>query len=111
MVLMLSIIFYMSKYSLLIGMLSIFVGGHVFAQENTAKDEAKKDKQETVQETVNRDDKPAAEIKVVPSARNKNAKPAKVNSARQRSAGPGGTRPARNVRPSSRPVRPGNGRN
>lgn len=96
----------------------MFVGGHVLAQENTDRDEAEKDKQETVQETVKKNDKPATdidkpatEIKVVPSARNKNAKPAKVNSARPPSARPGGTRPARNVRPSSRPVRPGNGRN
>ncbi|MEO5603371.1 MAG: hypothetical protein ABIR06_20800 [Cyclobacteriaceae bacterium] len=97
----------MKKYSLLIAVLALFVAGHVLAQDSTDRQEVEKNKQETVKT----EDKPATVIKVVPSARNKNAKPAKVNSAKGRNVRPGGTRPARNVRPSSRPVRPGSGRN
>lgn len=97
----------MNKYALLIGLLSLFCGGRVFAQTNPAKEGMDKDKQETVKT----EEKPEQVIKVVPAARDKNAKPAKVGSAKPPAAKPGGGRPARNPRPSSRPVRPGNGRN
>src|SRR5688500_2508334 len=105
---MLCAIFSMNKYSLfLIAALSLLVAGPVLAQANTDKEEAEKDKQETVKTP----DKSSPVVKVVPAAKNKHAKPEKVNSARSRSARPGSTRPARGVRPSSRPARPGNGRN
>lgn len=107
MVLILATIFYMNKYSLLIAVLALFVAGHVLAQDSTDRQEVEKDKQENIKTG----DKSKTVIKVVPSARNINAKPAKVSSAKERNARPGGTRPARNVRPSSRPVRPGSGRN
>lgn len=98
----------MNKYSLLIAVLSLFAAGRVLAQTNTdKKEEAENDKQETVKEQ----DKPARAVKVVPAAKNRLAKPERVNSAKPRNVRPGGARPARNARPSSRPVRPGSGRN
>jgi hypothetical protein len=98
-------IFCMNKYSFLIVLLSLFLSAHVLAQTKPDKKDTEKHKHETAKS----DDK--AVIKVVPTAKNKHAKPEKVSSAKPRTAKPGGTRPARNVRPSSRPVRPGNGRN
>jgi hypothetical protein len=49
--------------------------------------------------------KPKQDVKAVPIAKERNAKPVKVNGAR-----PSGARPARNTRPVARPVKPGNGR-
>ena len=97
----------MNKYSLLIAFLSLFVGGHVLAQTNPAKEGVDNEKEETAKT----EEEPEQVIKVVPAARNKNAKPAKVGSAKRPNVKPRGGRPARNPRPSSRPVRPGNGRN
>lgn len=104
---MLCTIFSMNKYSLLIAVLSLFAGGHVLSQTNPDKPEPETEKQETVKT----ENKPAPAIKVVPAAKNKHAKPEKVSSAKPRNARPNANRPARNVRPSGRPVRPGNGRN
>lgn len=97
----------MSKYSVLIAILSLFVAGRILAQADPAKETAETDKQESVKQ----EEMPEPVIKVVPAARNNKAKPAKVTSAKQPNARTGGNRPARNSRPSSRPVRPGNGRN
>jgi len=97
----------MNKYSIFIAILLLFVGGRTLAQSNPDRDETEKDKRETVKT----EDKQVAGIKVVPPAKNKHAKPTKVSSARPRTARPGADRPARNGRPSARPVRPGNGRN
>jgi len=104
----------MNRYSILIVALSLLGGGRVLAQANPDKEEAEKVKQETVKKEdkdSNTNDKASTRIKVVPAAKNKHAKPTKVSSARSRTARPGGNRPARNVRPSSRPARPANGRN
>ena len=97
----------MNTYSLLIAVLALFITGHVLAQDSTHAQKPKKNQQESVKT----EDKPTGAIKVVPSARSRSAKPAKVSPANARSARPGGTRPARNARPSTRPVRPGTGRN
>lgn len=86
--------------------LALFVTGHVLAQDSTHMQKMKKDEGE-----IKTEGKPTSAVKVVPSARGKSAKPAKINPANARSARPGGTRPARNARPSNRPARPGAGRN
>jgi hypothetical protein len=98
-------IFCMNKYSFLIAILSLALTVRALAQTEPRKEDTEKHKQETAKS----EDKTV--IKVVPTAKTKHAKPEKVSSAKPRTARPGGTRPARNVRPSSRPVRPGNGRN
>lgn len=108
---MLCIIFSMNKYSLLIAVLSFFAGQRVLAQTIPDKEDAKEAKQETVDASVATKDKPAPEVKVVPSARTKKAKPERVGSAKPRTAKPGGNRSARTPRLSGRPARPGNGRN
>ena len=97
----------MNKYSLLIAFLLLFGAGHVFAQTDPEKERPETDNQENVKS----EEKPDPAIKVVPAARNNKAKPAKVSSAKRPIVRPGGNRPARNPRPSSRPVRPGSGRN
>jgi hypothetical protein len=105
-VLRLCTIFSMNKYSLLLAVLSLFGGEHVLAQTKPDKAEPEKNKQETVKA----EEKPAPAVKVVPAAKSKHAKPEKVTSAKPRNARPNSNRPARNARPSGRPVRPGNGR-
>ena len=95
----------MNKYSFLIALLSLILTGRALAQSEPDKKDTEKNKKETAKS----DDK--AVIKVVPRAKNKHAKPERVSSAKPRTARPDGTRPARNVRPSARPARPGNGRN
>lgn len=107
----LSIILPMNKYSVLIVFLWFFSGRNVQAQAIRDKEDAKEAKQETVDESVATEDKPAPVVKVVPSVRTKKAKPEKVTSAKPRTAKPGGNRSARSPRPSARPARPGNGRN
>lgn len=97
----------MNRYSLFIAILLLFAVGRTLAQSNPDKDDTEKEKRETVKT----EDNQAAGVKVVPPAKNKHAKPTRVGSARPRTARPGADRPARNVRPSARPVRPGNGRN
>jgi hemolysin activation/secretion protein len=92
----------MNKYSVLLVVL-LLAGSHAWAQSTPAKVETEQEKQETVKT----EEKPATGVKVVPSARNRNAKPARVSSAKPGTARPGGNRPARNPRPSSRPARPG----
>lgn len=97
----------MTKYAILLVAFSLLIGARAWAQAEPDKTQTKKDKQETVKTG----DKPTEVIKVVPAARSKHAKPEKVSSAKPRTAKPRATRPARNVRPSSRPLRPGKGRN
>jgi hypothetical protein len=112
----------MNKFSFLITAFCLFAGSRVLAQAKPVNDE-NKDKQEAVeakkkaqpindnQEKVKEEDTRTTTIKAVPPARDKNVKPARVNSAKARIARPEGSRPARSARPSSRPVRPGNRRN
>jgi hypothetical protein len=99
--------FYMKKFPILVAVFSLTIVGGVLAQSATDNEEIKKDHQETVK----KEDKATKAVKAVPAARNQHSKPEKVTTTKPRNARPGGTRPARNVRPSSRPVRPGNGRN
>lgn len=97
----------MNRYSLLIALLSLFGAGHVSAQTDPEKERPETQKQESVKPEV----RPDPAVKVVPAARDNKAKPAKVSSAKPSNVRPGGNRPARNPRPSSRPLKPGNGRN
>ena len=97
----------MTKSSLLIAVLFTLAAGHALAQAESEKENAKEQKQGTLKP----EDKPAPMVKVVPAAKSKHAKPRKVTSAKPRNARPQGARPARNPRPSGRPVRPGSGRN
>ena len=101
-------IMYMNRYSLLITVLSLIGAGHVSAQTDPEKERPKTGKQEIIKpEEV----KPNPAIKVVPAVRDNKAKPAKVSSAKPSNTKPRANRPTRNPRPSSRPVRPGTGRN
>ena len=97
----------MTKYALLIGVVFLLSGSRAVAQAESEKESA----EEVKQETVEAERKPAPVIKVVPTAKGKHAKPQKVASAKPRTSRPQGNRPARNVRPSARPARPGGGRN
>lgn len=100
----------MNKYSVLLVPILLFAGGRVLAQTAHGKEETEKAKKETSKETAEAAAKPATVIKVVPPARDRKAKPAKVSPAKARAARPEGAKPARNPRPSARPPRPGNGR-
>jgi hypothetical protein len=95
----------MKIYSVLSTVLLMMAGHSLFAQTDQ---KVEKRKQETVERREVRTD---ADVKAVPAARNRSAKPVRVDGRKPQTVRPGGTRPARNSRPATRPVRPGSGRN
>ena len=100
-------LFTMNKTAFLIVFALFSMTGYVSAQTGSKKDHVRSDNA-TVSQPA---DKTTTGIKVVPQARNKNAKPEKVGTAKSPKTRPQIPRSARNSRPSIRPARPGNGRN
>lgn len=97
----------MKIYNILLTVLLMTAGHSLFAQTEQKAEVDKPRQEETKKPEVRAD----VDVKAVPAARNRSAKPARVDSRKPQIARPGGTRPARNFRPSTRPVRPGSGRN
>jgi hypothetical protein len=97
----------MKIYNVFLTVLLMIAGHSLFAQTDQ-KAEVKKPKQEMAERREVRAD---VDVKAVPAARNRSAKPVRVDGRKPQNTRPGGTRPARNFRPSTRPVRPGSGRN
>lgn len=84
----------------------LFVSGPVLSQTDATKAQTGRNNQESAKPENTQPD-----IKAVPAVKNKTAKPKRINSAKPANVAPRATRPARNSRPSSRPARPGTGRN